>query len=72
MAARVVMGGGMPVRRVIAAADVTALQADPQVKPDSARAEAVFATMDALWELEDLHAVEVGAVSHFGTASRLG
>ena len=33
MAARVMVGGRVPIGRVIAATDVPALQADPQVKP---------------------------------------
>src|SRR5262245_9378522 len=39
---RVPVRGGMPVRRVVATADVTARHADPQVQPALPDAQAVF------------------------------
>ena len=40
--------GGMPVGRVVAAADVAAFQADAQVEPEAAHREAVLAAVDRL------------------------
>src|SRR3954470_23196072 len=52
---------GMAARRAVAAADVAALQADPQVDPLAAARQAVLAAVDGLGQLEDLHVVEMGA-----------
>ena len=50
--------------RVVAAADVPALQADPQVQPDAAFAQAVLAPCDLGRQLRDGDRVEVGAARH--------
>ncbi len=55
MAGAVVVLGGVPAGRVVAAADMAALQADPQVQPDSAAGEALLAAVDGLRQLGDLH-----------------
>ena len=54
--------------RVVAAADVAALEADAQVQPAAAGGQAVLAAGDGLGQLEDLDVVEVRAV---GMASGL-
>src|SRR5205807_5634417 len=51
VAARVVVGGRVPVRRVVAAADVAALQADAQVQPGVAGLQALLAAGDAFRQL---------------------
>jgi hypothetical protein len=55
---------GMAVRRVVAATDVPALQADAQVKPAIAGREALLATIDGLGELEELDVSAVAAENH--------
>src|SRR4029077_2770118 len=59
--ARVRVGGRVPVRRAVATADVAAGEADPEVQPFAADAEAVLATVDRGWELANCDLVEVGA-----------
>src|SRR5207244_11563628 len=51
MRCSVVVSGCVTVGRVIAAADVTAGEADPQVQPLAAVAEALLAAVDGGWEL---------------------
>ena len=41
----------VPVRRVVAAADVAALEADAQVQPEAAGRQAVLAAVDRLGQL---------------------
>ncbi len=55
------MRAGVTVGRVVAAADVPALQADAQVQPRVARAQAVLAAFDGLGQLGDEDLVEVRA-----------
>jgi hypothetical protein len=45
--------GGVLVRGVIAAADLAALEADPQVEPGIADLQALLAPLDRLRELGD-------------------
>src|ERR1700733_11730146 len=56
--------GGMPVGGIVTAADVAALQADAQVQPHAAFAQAVLAAVDAFGQLEHGDRVQVGAVGH--------
>ena len=53
--------GRVAVRGVVAAADVTAGEADPQVQPLAAVAQAVLAAVDGRGELAQLDLVEVSA-----------
>src|SRR3954451_11108553 len=74
---RVLLGarvrGRVTVGRAVAAADVAALEADPQVDPLAAAGEAVLASVDGLGQLEDFHVVEMGAVlGHRGSLRGLG
>ena len=55
------MGGCVTVGRVVAAADVAALEADPEVEPAPPHGEAVLATVHLLGQLHDVDVVEVGA-----------
>src|SRR5258706_1802028 len=48
------MGGGMLVRRAVAAADVTAAHAEPEVHPRTAHSQAVLAAVAAGCDLVDL------------------
>jgi hypothetical protein len=52
------------IGRVVAAGDVTALEADPQMQPRVSLGEAVLAALDGLGELSDLDVVEMGALGH--------
>ena len=61
MVAGLCMGGRMLVRRVIAAADLAALEADAQVQPLVAGGEAVLTTEHRLGQLGDLDVVQVRA-----------
>jgi len=63
---RTEMRGGVPVRGIVAAADVAARHAHPQVHPLAADAQAVFASFAARRDVGDL--VEVGA-AHGVTSS---
>jgi len=42
---------GVPVRGAVAAADLAAFEADPQVKPGIARLQALLATLDRFGQL---------------------
>ena len=64
MLARLGVCGGVLVRRVVAAADVPAREADAQVQPLAAAGEAVHAAVDGLGELGDRDLVEVRAAGH--------
>ena len=55
------VAAGVAVGRVVAAADVAALQADAQVQPHAALAQAVLAAVDGLGELGDVDGVQMGA-----------
>ena len=68
--AGVVMDGGVPVGRVIAAADVAADQADPQMKPHAAFPQAVLSAVDPLGQLEDLYLVKMSACRHSRSRSK--
>jgi len=57
---------GVAIGRVVAAADVAALQADAQVQPGVTRQQAVLAAIDGLGQLCDQDVVEVGASGHLG------
>src|SRR5262249_19548628 len=59
----VVVSSRVPFRGVVAAADVAAGQADPQVEPLAADAEAVFAAGHFGRELAHRDLVEVGAAA---------
>src|SRR3954447_6736840 len=67
----VVVRGRVPIRRVVATADVTARGADPQVEPLPAHPQAVFASRDRFRQLLHLDLIEVGTARHHTTpASR--
>ncbi len=55
------MGAGVAAGGVVAAADVPALQADAQVQPDAALAQAVLAAVDGGGQLGHGDGVQVGA-----------
>ena len=55
------VGACVTVRRVVAAADVAAAQADPQMQPPTPDSETVFAAVDLGWQLEDGDLIEMGA-----------
>jgi hypothetical protein len=59
-----VVGGGVFADRVVAAADVAAGLAHPQVDPLHALGEALLASRDLAREVEELNRVEVRALSH--------
>ena len=50
---------GVSIRRAITAADLTALEADPQVKPWISALQALLTAVDCLGELGHLDVVEV-------------
>ena len=64
MAAALGVGGGVPVGRVVAAADLAALEADPEMKPLAARGEAVLAALDGVGQFSDQNVVEMSAGGH--------
>jgi hypothetical protein len=55
------MRAGVTVGGVVAAADVAALEADPQVQPDAALAQAVLTAVDGSGQLGDRDRPEVSA-----------
>ena len=59
-----VVCGGVPARRVVAAADVTTGLAHPQATPLAAVAQALLAAGDLPRRVEDPHAVEMCTASH--------
>src|SRR6476469_7345624 len=67
------MCAGVAVGRVVAAADVPAGQADPEMEPLAAHSQAILATVDGGGQLVDGDLVEMGAdgVAHV-TPSRAG
>ena len=62
------VSGSVPVRRVVAAADVAAFEADAQVQPHAPLAEAVLAAVGPLGQLTHRDGVEMGAARHFGVS----
>jgi hypothetical protein len=54
----------VPLGRVVAAADVAAFEADPQVKPGLAGRQAFFAAGDGIGERGDLDLLAVLAEDH--------
>ena len=58
MALRMEVRGRVPIRRVVAAADVATRHAQTQVHPSTADSQAVYASVAARFHLDDL--VEVG------------
>src|SRR3954451_3707599 len=54
----------VPVRRGVAAADLPAARAHPQVHPAAADREALLATLDRVGEGREADLVEMGAVGH--------
>src|SRR3954468_18922868 len=58
---RVAVGGGVAVRGVVAAADVAAGEADPEVQPLAAFAQAVLAAVDGRRKLAQGDLIEVNA-----------
>src|SRR4051794_36384091 len=70
VASVLVMGGGVFADRVVAAADVAAGLAHPQVHPLHPLFQALLATGHLVRELEELDRVEVGALSHCRWQSR--
>jgi hypothetical protein len=58
------MCGRVAIRRIVATADVTAFEADPEVQPFRSDRQAVLATLDGLGEFGDVNAIEMGAGSH--------
>jgi hypothetical protein len=63
--------GGVAVWRVVAASDVTALQADPQVKPGLTRGQALFATGNLFGKLGELDVVAVLAEHPFTSVTAI-
>ena len=61
VAAVVEMGGRMACGGIVAAADVAALEADPQMQPLAPFGQAVLAAGDLLGQVRDPHGVEMGA-----------
>ena len=59
MSGRVVVPGGVPIRRRVAAAHVSARQADPQVHPLAADAKAVFTAVGA--RVHGMYLIQVSA-----------
>ena len=55
---------GMPIRRRIAAADLAAGLAHPQVQPAAADLQALLAAGDRALRLEEDHLIEMRAVGH--------
>ena len=53
--------GGVAIGRVIAAADMAALETDPQMEPFGARRQAVLAAVNRLRQLGDPDLIEVTA-----------
>src|SRR3989441_13130787 len=71
MRCRVMVSGRMTVGRVVAAADVTAGEADPQVQPLAAVAQALLAAVDGRGQLAKCDLVEMGAeLAHPTRAAR--
>ena len=64
MSAGVVVRGRMTSRRAVAAADVPAGLAHPQVHPSPAAGQALLAAGDLGWQLEQLHLIDVAAHGH--------
>jgi hypothetical protein len=65
------MCAGVAVGRAVAAADLAALETDPQVEPFVSGDEAVFAAFDGIRQVGDLDVVEMGAgAGHGVNASR--
>lgn len=64
MAAAMSVSAGMTVGRVVAAADLSALQADAQMQPLTAGGQALLAAGDRLGQLGDPDVIEMGARSH--------
>ena len=62
----------MAVGRVVTAADLSALQADAQVQPLTARRQAVLAALDRIGKLGYANLVEMGAGRHTETVARAG
>ena len=62
---------GVAVGRVVAAADLAATQADPEMKPWVADLQALLAALHGLGELGDLDLIEVGAGGHSAPPSLL-
>jgi hypothetical protein len=60
------VGGRVPVGRVVAAADETALQADSQMKPRVASLQAGDAAVHSLRKLGDPDLIAVSATGHLG------
>lgn len=63
------MRGRMPVRRLVAAADVPAIQANPQVEPLLSRCEALLAPVDGVRKFEELDATAMAAPKHEGSVA---
>jgi hypothetical protein len=51
----------VPTGRAVAAADLAALQADPQMQPLAAGRKALLAAFNGLRQFEDLHVFEMAA-----------
>ena len=69
MPARLRVRAGVPVRRVVAAPDVAAAEADPQVQPSGACAKAVLAAVRAVGQALEGDLVEMGAGVTVASAS---
>jgi hypothetical protein len=57
----VLMRRGVPAGRVVAAANVTAREADPQVQPLAAGTETIFAAVNGAGQLADGYLIEMRA-----------
>lgn len=58
------MRASMAIRRVVAASDIPALQADAQVQPSTAAGKTVLAAVHRFRQLRDLQVFEMSAVRH--------
>jgi hypothetical protein len=63
------VGSGVTVRRLVAAANVTAFEADPQMEPLLASGEALLAAIDRFRQLDDLDVIAVAAEGHASRGS---
>ena len=52
------------VGRVVATADLAALEADSEMQPRVSRGQAILAARDGLGELGDVNVIEMGAGDH--------
>src|SRR5439155_9002965 len=64
MAAASSVGARVAVGRVVATADLAALETDSQMQPRVSRGQAILAARDGFRELGDVNVIEMGAGAH--------